>query len=568
MYMKTILKLSVSAAFAALLASACMQEILPQQALATKDQVASAPGAYENAVSAITSTLVGEFVYGGSGNSYLYDLGWPALNLMRDYAGHDLVYVYQNWFTYWYVDTYMGPAYRFSQIPWTYYYGWIKSCNEVINMSVNVENGELLDDAFATGAGIAYSIRAWLYTEMAQMFAPETYTVNKNAETVPIVSETTKVSDLSHNPRATNEKMFEFILSDLDKAEVFLADYKRPDIYTPDQSVVYGLKARAYLLMGEWAKAVEYAQKAQKGYTIMTESQYTDKNLGFNTPNGAWMFALNQKSSDPQIQVNDADSSWGSMMYMEINPETSGCGYAANYGQPTWIDRHLYETIPATDCRKKCYVDFAIDDLEGDEKLEALAEYVPNPEWLLSASDAINGYGNGVVGGTELKFRTAGGDAGRNNQYIGFVGDIPLMRVEEMYLIEAEAAGRLNEADGIRLITEFAQHRDKSYVYGIHKENYGSVKSSDFINEVWWQRRVELWGEGFATFDIKRLQKGVIRNYPNTNHVPNYRYVEQTTPQWMTLCIVQTETNYNYDCTNNPDPSKSSPTDDAPVSSF
>ena len=33
-------------------------------------------------------------------------------------------------------------------------------------------------------------------------------------------------------------------------------------------------------------------------------------------------------------------------------------------------------------------------------------------------------------------------------------------------------------------------------------------------NELWWQRRVELWGEGFATFDIKRLQKGIIRSPP------------------------------------------------------
>lgn len=565
--MKNILKLSAIAILAGMLFSSCMQEFLPQNGYATKDQVAEAPGSFDNAVSAITSTLVGEFIYGGNSNTYLYDLGWPALNLMREYFGQDLVYVYQNWFTYWYTVTYMGPSYRFSQMPWTYYYGWIKSCNEVINMAID-QDGNLVSEDYASGAGIAYAIRAWLYTEMAQMFSPETYTVNKDAETVPIVSETTALDDLSYNARATNEKMYEFIISDLDKAETFLAGYKRADVYTPDVSVVYGLKARAYLIMGEWAKAAEFAKKAQAGYTIMTEDEYTDREKGFNTPNGAWMFALQQKTADPQIQLNDADSSWGSMMYMEINPETSGCGYAANYGQPTWIDRHLYETIPETDCRKKCYVDFAIDALDEDGKLQALAAYVKHPDWLLSAATAISGYGNNVLGGTELKFRTAGGDAGRDNQYIGFVGSIPLMRVEEMYLIEAEAVGRQNEADGIALLTSFAANRDKSYVYGTHKDNYGSVKASDFINEIWWQRRVELWGEGFATFDIKRLQKGVIRNYANTNHVPNYRYVEQTTPQWMTLCIVQTETNYNYDCTNNPDPSKSSPTDDEPVTSF
>jgi len=79
-------------------------------------------------------------------------------------------------------------------------------------------------------------------------------------------------------------------------------------------------------------------------------------------------------------------------------------------------------------------------------------------------------------------------------------------------------------------------------------------------NEIWWQRRVELWGEGFATFDVKRLNKGIIRNYTNTNHLDGYRwnFENQTEGQfysnWMNLCIVQTETNYNYACTQNPTP--------------
>ena len=54
-----------------------------------------------------------------------------------------------------------------------------------------------------------------------------------------------------------------------------------------------------------------------------------------------------------------------------------------------------------------------------------------------------------AVGGLPLKFRTIGGEEGRNNQYIGFVVAVPMMRVEEMYLIEAEAAGMQNESNGI-----------------------------------------------------------------------------------------------------------------------
>ena len=36
-----------------------------------------------------------------------------------------------------------------------------------------------------------------------------------------------------------------------------------------------------------------------------------------------------------------------------------------------------------------------------------------------------------------------------------------------------------------------------------------------FIDEVWFQRRVELWGEGFSLFDVLRLKKPIIRKGAN-----------------------------------------------------
>jgi hypothetical protein len=218
----------------------------------------------------------------------------------------------------------------------------------------------------------------------------------------------------------------------------------------------------------------------------------------------------------------------------------------------------LYETIPATDFRKNCFVDFTLDDLDEDDCIEALKAYSDYPEWVYETGY----YGDyGYVGGLSLKFRLAGGEDGHDNQYIGFVVAVPIMRVEEMYLIEAEAAGMQNEARGIDLLTTFAKTRDASYVYGVHQDAYGNTSTSAFRNEVWWQRRAEFWGEGLATFDIKRLNKGIIRSYANTNHVESYRWNTTEPPQWMNLCIVQTETNYNSSCTNNPTPIR--PTSDS-----
>ena len=559
--MKNTVKLLIAAAAALTLTVSCIKEINPQNNIATTEQAANAPGSFDLFVDALTSSLVGQFVYGGNSNKYVYDFGYPAFFLEWDVMGQDVVYPYQNWYTYWYTVQYLGPSYRFSQLPWTYFYGWINNCNTVLSLA-----GEEPADDKKVGAGMALALRAFFYMDLAQMFAQKPYTEDKTSETVPLVIETTEVSDMLKNPRATNEEIYAQIISDLDKAETYLDGYVRTDVYTPDQSVVFGLKARAYLLMGEWAKAVEYAQKAQVGYTVMDEATYTNWDTGFNTPTSSWMFGATYKSDDPCIQINDGDSSWGSMMIIEINPDVtvSGCGYAANYGQPFLIDRHLYETIPATDFRKKCFVDFAIDDMSKTDAITALAAYSNYPAWIYACGHNVDGYD--AVGGLELKFRPNGGDAGRNNQYIGFTVAVPFMRVEEMVLIEAEAAGRLNEADGIAKLTAFAKTRDASYTYGTHTDSYGNTSTSQFLNEVWWQRRVEFWGEGLATKDIKRLQKGIIRSYKNTNHIEGYRYNSDITPEWMNICIVQTDTNYNTACTTNPDPKM--PDGDSPEYTF
>ena len=65
---------------------------------------------------------------------------------------------------------------------------------------------------------------------------------------------------------------------------------------------------------------------------------------------------------------------------------------------------------------------------------------------------------------------------------------------------------------------------------------------------------LELWGEGFATFDIKRLNKGIIRSYANSNHFDGDKWNTTKVPDWMTLCIVGSEADVNHALVNNPTP--------------
>ena len=543
-------KLSLYIAGAALMALpvSCIQEFPAQQnGYVTTDQAADAPGSFDNFVSAIIDNNNGEFTFTGSNYQKSNDFGYSSFYLDRDVMGDDIVAAGNNWFSSWYEANYsLGPTYLNCQYPWTFYYRQIRACNTVLGMA-----GDNPDDSKKSGAGIAYTMRALYYLEMAQMFAPQTYGTNDQAATVPIITDKTTTLEAQNNPCATNKDMYAFILSDLDKAEALLADYKRPNKYTPDVSVVNGLRARAYLVMRDWENAEKYAKLAAEGYEVLTAEQYTDRNNGFNNANwgNSWMFAIQIKPTDTCQTYNDGDNSWGTWMICEFPSDASGLGYYNSYGGCMIIDRHLYETVPATDCRKKCFLDFSIDQMESKEEIiTALSEYSDVPEYV---------YGTGLAqeqfGGLSLKFRSKGGNHD-NPQYVGWCVDLPIMRVEEMKLIEAEAAGMQNEGRGKALLEAFAKTRDPQYVYGQHNEAYYNTKTPAFQNEVWWQRRIEFWAEGLATFDIKRLEKGIIRSYPNSNHNDGYRWNIQETPNWMNLCIIQTESNYNKAIVSNPAP--------------
>ncbi len=540
--MKKIYLLSIAAALM-FGATSCIQEFEPQNSSVTEKQASEAPGAYQNFVNAITSNISGKPM---DSRKQPNDFGYTSFYLQWDVMGQDMVPINNNWFGTWYeCGIGLAPIYLNCQYPWTFFFVQIKSCNTVLQLA-----GEEPADNMKEGAGIAHCMRALYYLNLAQMFAPTSYAANPEAPTVPITSEKVDLQGATTTPRAPYNEMMQFILSDLDAAETLLAGYSRPDKYHPDLSVVNGIRARAYLIMEDWANAEKYAKLAQSGYSPLTPAQYTDRDHGFNDANfgNSWMLACTFKSDDTAITYNDGDSSWGTWMICEFPTGSTGLGYYNAYGGANVIDRHLYETIPSTDCRKKCFIDFSLDDLSTKaEVVEALKAYSDVPE---------NVYGTGLCqntfGGLPMKFRSRNGNHINNQE--GYCVDVPMMRVEEMMLIEAEAAGMQDQNRGIALLTAFAQNRDPNYVYGTHNEAYNNTSTPAFRNEVWWQRRVEFWGEGLATQDIKRLQKGIIRSYPGSNHKDGYRWNTQTPPDWMNLCIVQTETNYNSAIVNNPTP--------------
>ncbi len=109
------------------------------------------------------------------------------------------------------------------------------------------------------------------------------------------------------------------------------------------------------------------------------------------------------------------------------------------------------------------------------------------------------------------------------------------MRVEEMYLIEAEAAAQLSPAEGKTLLEDFVKtYRNPKYVCN-------ASSKEEVVDECFLQKRIELFGEGLIFFDYKRLNKSVTRYYPGTNFAVARRYNTEGRPAWMNFVFVQQE---------------------------
>ena len=89
-----------------------------------------------------------------------------------------------------------------------------------------------------------------------------------------------------------------------------------------------------------------------------------------------------------------------------------------------------------------------------------------------------------------------------------FEGDYIYIRASSLYYTEAEALARQGrEAEARQVLYEITSQRDKTY-------SLSSKSGNELVNEIILQKRIELWGEGYAWFDMKRLGTPLERIYP------------------------------------------------------
>ncbi|MDD4922079.1 MAG: RagB/SusD family nutrient uptake outer membrane protein [Bacteroidales bacterium] len=386
-----------------------------------------------------------------------------------DLMGQDIALSAPHWFVYDYDHDNHENNYRRTKVDWLTYYNIIATANQIINCSIT-EKPTTPESKGLLAHG--YALRAFAYYYLIQLYQhPVTASgeVNYDAPGVPMlfceVDSLTNEEATEKKGRNTVREVYEQIEKDLMKAvQLFSAGYKRPSKIFMDLSVANGLLARYYLLSQQWQKAADAAAAAYEDYTL--DSKSSDKFVDIEHPE--WMWGFDQ-SEETQTTVASFFSHISS-----LSPGYAGYAYSVRL-----IDRSLYEAIPETDYRKKWF-----NGAEQDTTQKMAAAKLP--------------YAN-------LKF----------GWIAGWLMDYMYMRVPEMYLIQAEALAHLDNttgaADALRPLMAL---RDP-----------GWHKTSMTVDEIYFQRRIELWGEGFSFFDLKRLNKGINRNYSGTNHLVGYRKV-------------------------------------------
>ena len=482
--MKKLNKIFVAAISGLLLVGCNDLDTEPLGGTVTSDQknevYADAPEMLQASVTGIPAT-VNQFGI-VLGDSYHSDFGYPALMLHMDTRGYDFVSenIGYNWFSseVTYTDHIANGVYTYNV--WANMYNQIKSANTVIK-AVDVETQEPTLMYYLAQA-LAY--RAFDYHVLAQLYQFN-YVGNESKPCVPLILAENEdaVAAAGGAPRATVEEVYTQILSDINTAIALLEKTDKGISTDPRDAKKFislaaarGIRARVYLTMQKWAEAAADAQWviANSGATPYSIADVSKPCMS-NAADNSWLWAVIVEEGDRVVTTGICNwpSHMGSLNY----------GYAS-VGAWRCVSKKLYNTIPSSDARKGWWLD---ENAKSKNLTNAQQNY------MTSAS---------AYPFTQVKFAPYGGEIYTSTN----ANDIPLMRIEEMYLILAEAQAMAGDpATGAATLKSFVStYRDPSYAYA------GGTKEA-VQTEVYRQRRIELWGEGLSWFDIMRLGVGVDR---------------------------------------------------------
>lgn len=349
--------------------------------------------------------------------------------------------------------------------PWRYYYRMIFGANNIIDGLGGSDNVPELEEGQWI-MGQAKTMRAFAYFNLANMYGIGSYQTNQSQGVLPIYTS----GDQEAQPLSTGAEVYNQITKDLEDAVSLLSTYSRSAINEVDVNIAKGYLAYAYAAMHKYDEVKRLTQEIIDSgeYSLLSAEQLAGPALdklssgGFNnveTYSNSWMWGTDI-TLDHDL---DLVSWWGQM-----DPFTYSYAYVGDYKS---INYELYLAIPDSDIRKQQFLSL------GDEgHLFAGNKFY-----------APGGRSTGTLGEQRL-----------------VTTDYLYLRIEEMYMLNAEASAQLGDmATARQKLADLLEIR----MPNDYEAYLSAISDGDLLDEIYFQTRIEFFEEGKSYLAFKRLEK-------------------------------------------------------------
>lgn len=296
--------------------------------------------------------------------------------------------------------------------------------------------------------GEALVHRAYTYLTLVNEYAKHYSTTAETDLGVPL---NLKVDINALPARATVKAVYDQIEKDLLEAAAILPE-KSAFSYKPNKAGAYGVLARMYLYMGNWAKTAEYAGKA----LAINSFLYDYNTFAFVNPNNPAISTITNYP-EPSIDIKH-------LVLLKYNHYVGGYDFNFLYSdeQFSLFNSNMVNPADVNDLRQKF----------GSSNKNYSAVTIPNGGQGILASRGPYDYNNGGI------------------------------TTQELILMRAEALARLNQTQpALDDLNTLRKKRIPTTKY----VDLTAATPADALNLVLKERRIELAFTGLRLADIKRL---------------------------------------------------------------
>lgn len=394
---------------------------------------------------------------------YASDFQADFLNATRHSVGSDAVLNLHNW------NLLTSSNETLASI-WIRYFAAIRNINIGIDgiPNITIASGNVTATTEVKhNLGELYLARAYYYTYLVTHFCPAYSETSPYG--LPILDH---FIEADFPPRSSVKQTYDFILSDIAKAEQRLNDVTgRAGKTTFSKDAVAALKARVLLYKGDWQGAYTAA------LSVINNSAYS---------------LVSQKADLQKMWNEDSNNESITMLFASFDESEREMPKEANseyLGEDSWMQEYNASVVPtqafvdlfdSSDWRKETYIKQLYFTYSGTRynNIYLVTKYPDN---------------------NQLKY-SPGSDA-------TYMHKPKVFRVAEQYLIAAEAAYQLGQTANAQTYLNRLR-RSRGLTTDV------TATGSALFTEIQNERNRELAFEGFRLADIKRWNLGVVRGTP------------------------------------------------------